>query len=148
MQANFHAGKYRVCFTDVQGFGESKKKGTPYFHASFKPVAYIADDGTEVSEIPDATRDLTLYLTENSVEGAVRDLRKIGFDGKAFSALDPSTPNYFKLEGREIELECKHEVFEGRTQERWQVPLPPRHSELKADDRKGLDKLFGKHLKK
>ncbi len=149
MSDSYHAGKYRVRFIggQSQGFGTSKQKETPYFFADFEPIAYIADDGTEVADIPTARRDVRLYITENTADRVVRDLRGIGWQGAKFATLDPATPGYHDLAGVEAVLECKLETYEGNEREKWDFPMPPRHAELDKSNLSKLDKLAGKALK-
>jgi hypothetical protein len=149
LQDNFHAGKYRVRFVGgtSQGFGESKQKGTPYFFATFEPIAFIADDGTEETGIPKDRRDVELYITENTADRVVNNLRSIGWKGSTFANLDPGVAGYHDLAGVEAVLECKLETYEGKERDKWEFPRPPRHSELGKDAKKSLDRLAGKALK-
>jgi|SRR5580700_1124429 hypothetical protein len=90
----------------------------------------------------------TMYrvITDKTVDWVKKDLQALGFEGQGFADI---TDNCFA--GKDLVFECKHEDYEGSTNERWQIAHGSGALEVKplepAEIRK-LDALFGSALKK
>src|SRR5215467_6763957 len=150
MKAFFNEGRYAVQIID-QALGEAQT-GTPQFILKFTVLERIHDDGgTEAVR----NYDRTYYkaITERTIEYLTQDLKTLGFEGSSFRDLDPSSPTFYSLKGRRVEMYCSHEFRNGENQEKWGVAFAKRESKpieaKKIDSAKlrALDNLFGKHLR-
>lgn len=123
-----------------QGLNVSSQKGTPGFFLRIQP-----EDGAY-------ERDIQWWITENTVDNVLRDLKRLGFVGSSWSQLDPNTDGFHDFSGQKIQAVCKHEQSPDgeKTYERWELPYDGKPREVKSLDKKGarsLDNLFGKKLK-
>lgn len=145
--AHYAPGRYRCQITE-QGFSESKEKKTPCFAIKIKPTAAYDPTNGDLVQCEAYERTVTLWLTENTVENAIRNVRSLGFDGASFRELDPEVPGHTSLVGVEFDFQCSHEEYEGKQMERWEFPPPEaRPIERVSGLSKKLDALFGKSLK-
>mgnify|MGYP001173740613 FL=1 len=135
--AAFEQGIYENCLVTGQGFLSSKTKGTPGFYLRIQPYT----DGPE--------RDITWWLTDKTVEYVVRDLRKLGFNGRSFGELNPESGTHHSFVGDFITAECQYEKGEdGKDYERWQLPYEGREIKpLERSEQRRLNNLFDKFLK-
>ena len=135
----YHEEGIHNCKIIGQGFTKSATKGTPGFYLKIQP------DGSEYE------REVTWWITEGTHEFAIRDLRKLGFQGDSFGSLDPDAPGYHDFAGQSIHVECRHEPGNnGKTYERWELPFagtPRETASLEKKEIRKLDNLFGKALK-
>ncbi len=151
MGAYYEQGKYRFSITN-QGFGESGAKKTPYFFLQGEPVALQFDDGTEDPVLKSFQRTIKIYITENTIDRALEDLGKLGFEGKRLAQLDPSTNGFHNFAGAEIIAECSHQAGLGDKSdqlfEQWQLPFEGAGKPQESDSSvaKKLDSLFGKKV--
>jgi hypothetical protein len=138
----YSKGDYRAEIVD-QGFLESPSKRTPGFSLQFKILKRYGADG-ELQECPQYERTYTQYLnTETGVNILRGDLQALGVEVSDFNQLDLANPNAIKLVGRQIDVQCKIEDFNGRAQERWLISRGPR--KLRLDAVQKLNLQFG-HL--
>lgn len=145
---SYQQGNYSATVLQQQ-FGESEKKGTPYFALTIRPDEMDVGEPEMVS-VDSQERTVFIYLTEGTIDFAVRDLAAIGFRGASFAELDPSSPNHHSFVNQKIPVYCKHENYEGKTKEKWQISSGGGSINHKALDKTGvrrLDALFGKTLK-
>jgi len=77
-------------------YTESKNKGTPGMEVCF--------------EISGHKKHITFWLTEKSEERTMLLLKDLGFNG------DFENPKFADIE---VSLQCKHEEYNGKMQERW-----------------------------
>ncbi len=145
--AHYSPGRYRCQITE-QGFSESKEKKTPCFAIKIKPTALYDATNGDLLQCDGFERTVTLWLTENTVENAIRNVRSLGFTGSSFRELDPEVPGHTSLVGMEVDFVCDHEDYNGKAMERWEFPPPEaRPLERVSGLSKKLDALFGKSLK-
>ena len=118
MKAFFNEGRYIVQIVD-QALGEAQT-GTPQFILKFTVLEHVFDDGGA-----EAARnyDRTYYkaITEKTIQYLAQDLKTLGFEGSSFRDLDPSSPGFYDLRGRQVEMYCTHEDRNGESQEKWSV---------------------------
>ena len=140
--------RYRVRFTS-QALGESEQKQTPFLALQFDVIAvYVGPEETE--PVVSKQRTAYLYITDKTIERFRDDLETLGFDRDSFKYLDPKTPGFFDFAGREGDMYCQHQEYNGDKSERWGVAGKPRGLSVQELDAKGirsLDSLFGKALK-
>lgn len=142
---HFLPGKYMVRVI-AQGFSEAKT-GTIQFFFKFVPQCLVSEEGEKVS-CADYERTCFMALTDKTIDFSVRNLRAIGFDGVSFEDLEPDRAGHFSFVGTDVEMECKHESYEGREREKWQLPMSGGSSvEHVPGVGKRLDALFGDALK-
>lgn len=93
----------------------------------------------------------TIYwtLTEKTVDFVVEKLEFIGFAGQSFRDLDPATDGFHSFVGQQIECYCKHETYDGKEREKWDLSNPGAMAPdpLSESDARRLDALFGRKLK-
>jgi hypothetical protein len=138
----YDKGKYRAVILG-QGFTESGIKGTPAFFLQLKILKrYGADD--ELVACPEYERTYLQYLGNETGFNILRgDLKAIGVTITDLAQLDPEAANGLQLAGKEIDVECKIEPYNGQPRERWSIPRS--RKKLKLDAIRALNDHFG-HL--
>jgi hypothetical protein len=76
------------------------------------------------------------------------DLRAIGYDRDGLKYLDPEAQGAVDLFGREIDVVCDHEEYNGEERERWSIYHEPRRKRVDANTLADLDAKFGDQLKR
>jgi hypothetical protein len=153
MSTYYEVGKY-ACRITSQAMGEAKT-GTPQFILRFTVLARVYDDGEMERVNRQYERTAYRAITEKTIPYLIEDLKTLGFQGSSFRDLDPSSPNFFDLEGRDVEMWCGHEAgTDGENREKWGVARQggakkdaPQVKPVDAKKLRDLDNLFGKHLK-
>lgn len=136
-----------------QAMGASKNKGTPQFSlrvAIAGKVNPLAPTGDLIA-VESGERTLYMYITEGTAERLCEDLQRIGFDKDSFKFLNPANENFHNFCGVEFEAYCKHEEYEGKTNEKWSIAFDRNAATaepLEDKEVRKLDNLFGKFLKK
>jgi hypothetical protein len=148
MSTHYQAGKYR-CQIVEQAFSESKEKKTPFFGIKVKPTGFYDVTTGDLVGCSDFDRQVQMYLTDNTVEHVIRNLRTLGFTGDSFKLLDPEMPGHHSLVGTEADFVCKHEPYDGGIGEKWELHFigESRPLEKVSGLSKKLDALFGKQMK-
>lgn len=137
--AYYEQGIYQNVPITGQGFSESKDKKTPYFFLAIKPGEH--------------ERQIQWYIPdgkEDAIDRLLSALETLGFDGGSFSELDPNSAKFWDFTQITITAECKHEAYNGKQVERWQLPFAGVAREIVPLDSKQvrkLDALFGAKLK-
>ncbi len=135
-------GKYRAQVID-QGFEESTEKRTPCFFLQIKVLQRLDELGG-LQDCPQYERTIRQYLANDTGVNILRgQLKALGVQVTSFSQLDPDTQGHVSLVGREIEVVCDIEAYQGRPQERW--GLQRSRNKLAPDAVRALDDKFG-HL--
>jgi hypothetical protein len=70
---------------------------------------------------PEPPREMRLWMTEKSMWYTARDLERLGIVLTDFAQLDPSSADVKALIGREVEVECRHKMYQGADEEQWSV---------------------------
>lgn len=153
----YQEGLYEVEIREV-GFEEAKS-GNPMI--VFKILVDSSIDQNSANERYPCSHKYERFLRLVIVNGpdqkknddsrayALMKLRNIGWDGDKFETLPDS------LVGQVVVANCTHQKqiggeYDGRVNEQWDFPLPPRESkpiENKPTLAKKLNALFGKSLK-
>lgn len=113
------------------GQSESKEKKTPYFWIEFK-IEYEAVNGAWEPIAP-TNRDLNFYLSEGAWDISIANLKSLGWNGNL------ELPQFNPEVSTGINLECTHEDYKGKMQERWALPYAGR-------DRAPLDRTAQRAL--
>lgn len=103
-------------------------------------------DGSYTPHRNQYERSMYLALTEKTLPFVTESLEAIGYTGNTLSQLDPQHIDCISLVGKQIDLWCKHELYQGNEKERWQISNR-REIETKPVSSKGLknlDLLFGR----
>ena len=146
MQPFYKEGRYRAEVVN-QGLGKSKT-GTPHFALRVKMLSQLVNG--EEFDVRDYERTIYVYLNDKTVKYTIEKLERLGFDGSSFRQLDPSDPNACSFVGKLLELDCRHEEYNGEMSEKWdlayagsgELNLTP----LEPTEVRKLDALFGKSL--
>src|SRR6185437_9148989 len=96
-------------------------------------------------------RTIYMVITEKTIPYVAEKLDRLGYVGKGFGPLDPSSAQHQSFARNQIEVTCRHETNQnGEMRETWDLTRGA--SELHLDplsskDVRDLDALFGKSLK-
>lgn len=140
-------GRYRAKITS-QGMSQAKS-GTPQFFLVFQLTGKY-DPATPSEPVDCEPVERTYYraITDTTFDYFEQDLDRLGFTGDGFAAIELSSPNCCDLRGNDIDVVCRHEVYQGRTVERFSLGgggAPP--APATAQTIRDLDARFGKRLK-
>ena len=121
------------------GTGESKN-GTPYLFIEVN-VSFTASGGEWVAVGMAEKRTAYLYLSDNAFENTEKKLMALGFNGDFNNPMLSPDAHAF------VELECKHETYEGVLREKWNIPGGAfEHSPITGDSVRNLNaKWRAKH---
>jgi len=109
------AGSYFGHIVEM-GAGNTPNTGTPYLFATWE-ITHVAENG-DWRELPESfRRDSTWWLTDKRWPQTQKVLEIVGFNGD-FKA--PAASGDAVDSG--MELECRHEDYNGKTHERWDLP--------------------------
>jgi hypothetical protein len=88
--------------------------------------------------------DVYLALTTRARDFTERALQVFGFNSTNIGLLNPNVPGHISLVGRECDLECRHQIKQGRAHENWYIHSPhQRQSQaLDANDMADVERIF------
>lgn len=112
---------------------EIGKNNTPGMELQFE-LTHIADAG-EWLPIQAVIRASVIWLSEKAIDGGMRDLHALGFDGN-FDA-----PRFAEDMYSGVELILEHEMYEGKPQERLQIAKLRRSGGKKLTDASAKQRL-------
>jgi hypothetical protein len=146
MSSSFAAGKYRA---QIVNWGFSKaKSGNPQIFWSVKPIGKITPGG-DLENCPDWERTIFRAITDKTIEFVAVELKALGYNYDTFDQIDRNHPQAFNFGAGEVTVEMKHEMYQGKQQERWQFclgkafePTPVERGEVAK-----LNAMFGGNLK-
>lgn len=145
MSITFAPGKYRGRITKW-GLGKANT-GNPQFVVSFELVGQYQNGN--LASCSQFERSVFRVITDNTIDFLVSDLEKLGYPHETFDQLDPNHPQAHDFAGVEVDVQCKHETYEGVTREKWAfawgggATINP----LERSDVSKLNAMFGKRLK-
>jgi hypothetical protein len=147
--SKFDEGRYRGKIVKWE-LSESKKKQTPQIAFTFAVIGYYTPS-RELMALPGSDeRTVFKFFTEKTIDYVLEDLRRLGWDGADPAELSPTHPNAFDFAGKECDLTCEYEEYEGKQRERWNMGLGGGGLELTPLDKKGVAALtarFGDKFK-
>lgn len=141
----YEKGQYRGTIIS-QALGESNT-GTPQFVFRFTVDARV-NAGQEYAT-QEGERTCYIYLNDKTMEFATRDIRSLGFDKNSLRYLDPTVAGFHDFVGTSVQMFCKHEEYQGKTREKWNISNP-REFDVKPVEQsklRNLDNLFGRAMK-
>lgn len=146
--ASYEQGRYVATLKSVV-LSASKTKQTPQVVIQFTPVGKVNPQDPE-NLLPCANFDRSIFraITSETIEYVVQDLRQLGYPHDDFDHLDEDSPNRHDFGSPEIVVSCKHEEYQGKTQERWSLAGEGyKPKALEKTEVKKLNALFGKSFK-
>lgn len=149
MAAIFEKGLYLgKCISQFMGQSENDNK-TPYFALRFQIMARITREN-ELANTHEGERTVYLYLSDKAMDMAVEVLTFLGYQKESLRFLDPTVENHHSFVGREVDLWCKVETYQGDTKEKWSISTPREQHQavpIEQSELRRLDAMFGKALK-
>lgn len=146
---HYQPGRY-VCQITGQAMGESSK-GNPQFVLRFKVLGRPDpnDPNSYLTDPNQYERPFYRSITEKTIDYFMDDLKALGFHGSSFKDLDPNTPGFHDFKGKEIDMYCNEEIYNGEPRERWAIAtaFELNVKPIEAGKLRQLDNLFGKQLK-
>jgi hypothetical protein len=142
-----HPGKYRGRIRDYGVYESQVGQQHPTVIVVFDLIGCY-DPAGEIGPCPPETRTYSKAVTEKTIDWVLSDLRAIGFDKDSFKLFDPEEPGAANLFGREIDVVCDHETYEGAVRERWSIYREPARKKASADVLTQLDARFAAKLEK
>lgn len=151
--ARYEHGRYAVRITD-QGFAQAKT-GTTQFVLAFDIIGKVdPKDPNTLIAVPEGNRKIYRAITENTITWILDDLKALGVDElTSWSLLDPATPGYIDLTGKEVDANCgSKKGQDGKDYEDWAIahgtgggkPI----ERAAGKEVQNLDRMFGRFLKK
>lgn len=108
----------------------------------------VLDSSGEYVDCPSVTRTIFRALTENTIDYAVADLKRLGYDRDNFDDISPDSPNAFDFSGIEVQVEMRiEEGPDGREREKWEFSHKAARKKLEATGVSKLNALFGSKLR-
>ena len=144
----YDRGLYRVRI-DNQQLGESQN-GNPQIVLTFTPLGQYDMKDNSLFTCPSEARSAFMTITDNTIDFILETLRHLGFQGNSFAQLDPDTTGFHDFRGVECDAYCKHDEYEGKTKEKWNISrgkVTLNVKPLEKKDLRALDAKFGKKLK-
>lgn len=156
MPVEFAQGRF-WCRVVGQGMSVAKS-GNEQFWIQIEPVGQVdpANPDGDLIRCPQGkTRTVFRAITANTIEWLKKDLAYlVERSGKTvviggFEFLDPNTPGYVDFSNAEIEAMCDHELYEGKTREKWSIAAGGGMvaKPLEQASIRKLNAMFGKELK-
>lgn len=129
-----------------QRVNESALRKTPFcaLHIEVYGRVDLINPTEPPEKIPPIRRTIELWITENTVERAIRDLKNIGWTGKSFGEFDEQVPKFVDVRGKKIFVSCRHEDNDANARERWSITTAPKP--VNRDRLSELDSRFGSLL--
>jgi hypothetical protein len=141
-------GKYRGRIRDYGIYQSPVGQQLPTIYVSFDLIGRYEPTTDRLAPCESTTRTYEKAITDRTIGWVIADLRSIGYDRPALNQFDPEAEGAADLFGREIDLDCKHEIYEGSVRERWSIFRELKRKKLATEALNQLDALFGAHLKK
>ena len=146
----FDKGRYIGQLTNQQ-LGKTSN-GNPQIVLTFNIIGKVdlSDPQGALLDCPKYERTVYRVITNKTIDYVLKDMEAIGFEGNSFGQIDSSMPGFQDLRGKEIELFCDHDNYEGKEKEKWGIYTEfegAKVEKLEAADVRKLDTLFGKALK-
>jgi hypothetical protein len=141
-------GKYRARIEDYGIFRSTA--GQQHLTAFIKFTLVGAYDPATgaLGECASESREYLKAVTDHTIDWLLADLRAAGYDRPSLAAFDPEAPGAADLFGRELDVVCDHEAYEGVTRERWSVHREPRRQKAGRDELARLDALYADRIRK
>lgn len=140
---NIADGRYRG---RIENYGVMRSQAGSKHPTAFIEFSVVArhDPATgQFHPCPPMRRTYYKSVTPKTIGWLLADLKAIGFDRPGLSYFDPEAPGAANLYGREIDLDCEHEIYAGQERERWSIHREMTREKLGRDELAALDAQFG-----
>jgi hypothetical protein len=141
-------GKYRARIADYGVFQSTVGQQHPTAFIRFTLVGVYDPSTGALGECPAETREYLKAITPNTIGWLLSDLKAVGYDRDSLSAFDPEAPGAVDLFGRELDVACDHETYDGVTRERWSVHREPRRQRVGRDELARLDTTYADQIRR
>jgi hypothetical protein len=142
MNNAYQEGKYRAVILD-QAF-EKASTGSPRFVLKLQiQGCYNAQGNLDPCQQLKRTYSQTLN-NETGISILLADLKAMGVNVEDLSQLHPGLEGSISLVGRQVDVSCRHESYQGRMVERWGINRP----KLTLAAVQAVQEQFGHLLKK
>jgi hypothetical protein len=141
-KTGLHVGE---CVGQFMGQSDNANK-TPYFALKFNIRGRVEND----REIPveRGERTVYLYLSEKALDMSVDVVAHLGYDKDSLKFLNPEVEGFYNFAGKEVDLWCKIEEYQGKDTEKWSVSMPRKPvTPIEDKELRRLDSLFGKAIR-
>lgn len=142
MAVFFPEGRY-ACQVIKQGFLKSRS-GSLVFVLHVEVQDRYKEDGQLQPLEPKQRlrRNSQDYITPKTAHNFKEALAAIGYKGKDLRNLDPNSEHFtFDLRNEVIALECRHEEYRGKTEEKWKLPLD-QFQQVSVSEVEAMNHLF------
>jgi len=102
----------------------------------------------ELLPCPAASRTYYKAITPKTIGWLLADLKAIGYDKPGLEYLDPEVPGAADLFGREVDLVCEHETYDGQVRERWSIHRERTREKIGREGLARLDALYGDQIRR
>src|SRR4051812_30196758 len=144
----FEPDKYRGAVRDYGVFKSPVGQQHLTVFVSFEVTGRYDPSTGELEPCSPETRTYEKAVTPKTVDWVLSDLKVIGYDKDGFKYLDPEAPGSVNLFGKEIDVVCEHETYEGSVRERWSIYREPARKRVAPGDLEQLDAQYGEKIKK
>ena len=141
-------GKYRSRITD---YGVTQSQGGqqhPTVFISFELIGQYDPETGELQPCDPETRSYFKAITPKTINWLLADLKAIGYDRPGLEYLDPEVPGAADLFGREIDVACEHEIYDGRARERWSIHRERTREKIGREGLARLDAQYGDQIRR
>jgi hypothetical protein len=136
MPAQYEPGTYWM-ERPVVGTAESKEKKTPYIYIEGN-VTHKANGEQSTPVVTVERRTVFMYLSDGAWPYTVEKIEGLGFNG------DFNMPKLAAVEqDGGLWVTCKHETYQGKTKERWDLPgKGMEHTAPEADTIRKINAMY------
>jgi hypothetical protein len=144
----FAKGRYKARIDDYGIFQSTAGQQHPTVFIRFTLTGACDPASGEVEDCPAETREYRKAITDKTIDWLLSDLKAAGYDRPSLSGSDPEAPGAVDLFGREIDVVCDHETYDGAPRERWSIHREPRRQRVARDELTRLDALYADKIRK
>ena len=144
----YDAGRYCGKIVDYGVYRSEFGQQHPTAFVMFTLIGKYGEANGGLIECPNEVREYRKAITAKTVRWLLSDLKSIGFDGPGFANFDPESPGAVNLFGREIDISCDLETYEGEVREQWSIYREPKRAKVAHDVLAQLDAQFAADLAK
>lgn len=141
-------GKYRGRITDYGVTQSLAGQKLPTVFVTFELVGRYDPETGEVEPCSPESRTYFKSISPRTIDWLLADLKTIGFDKPGLEYLDPEAPDAADLFGREIDIVCQHETYDGRDRERWSIHRERTREKINRQSLARLDAQFSEKIRR
>jgi hypothetical protein len=141
-------GKYRGRITDYGVTQSQAGQQLPTVFILFELVGQYDPDTGDLLDCPLESRSYYKSISPKTIDWLLSDLKAIGYDRPGLEYLDPEVPGAADLFGREIDVVCDQENYDGRTRERWSIHRERTREKIGREGLARLDAQYGEQIRR